>query len=116
MLTFTAIIFLPCTILAILPKVLVCCVFILFFRILLISLLTSFSTHGCVFLCGVLGSVSIDRFSPHKVAFFVRKVAQKYASYFISFNKMPDVIIYYFLGTDYFYIPLHFLEIAWDAV
>lgn len=65
MLTFTAIIFLPCTILAILPKVLVCCVFILFFRILLISLLTSFSTHGCVFLCGVLGSVSIDRFSPH---------------------------------------------------
>ena len=110
MLTFTAIIFLPCTILAILPKVLVCCVFILFFRILLISLLTSFSTHGCVFLCGVLGSVSIDRFSPHKVAYFCL------FAYLLNFNKMPDVIIYYFLGTDYFYIPLHFLEIAWDAV
>ena len=60
MLIFTAISFLPCTALAVLAKVLVCYVFIFFFRILLISLLTSFLTHECVFVCGVLGSLSID--------------------------------------------------------
>ena len=29
---------------------------------------------------------------------------------------MSGVIIYYFLGIGYFYIPLHFLEIVWDEV
>ena len=43
------------------------------------------------------------------------QIKRKYA-YLLSFNKMPGVIIYYFLGIGYFYIPLHFLEIVWDAV